>query len=116
MAATNSAFRSTFEFTKSINWFPGHMTKGLRKIKETLGNVDLMIEILKNTHSMLGNDNIMFTDCRTPKSAKNVVQFLKGILFKFIELLFRTKDNRYGCWNAKCWEIFDDKYTKAYRN
>ncbi|PVV00144.1 hypothetical protein BB559_000087 [Furculomyces boomerangus] len=43
--AANLGFRNAFTFQQSINWFPGHMTKGLRKIKETLRNVDLIVEL-----------------------------------------------------------------------
>ncbi|PVU95938.1 hypothetical protein BB561_001511 [Smittium simulii] len=38
-------FRSAFEFTKSINWFPGHMAKGLAQIKTFLPKIDFFIEV-----------------------------------------------------------------------
>lgn len=40
----------------NINWFPGHMAKTRRMIKENLKNVDIIIELL---------------DARIPKSSKN---------------------------------------------
>jgi hypothetical protein len=39
-----STFRKKFNFpsTASINWFPGHMTKGLRMMEKTLLETDLV--------------------------------------------------------------------------
>ena len=53
--------KSTNEQEKScasmnINWFPGHMAKAQRKLKESLGNVDVVIELL---------------DARIPLSSRN---------------------------------------------
>jgi hypothetical protein len=41
-----SAFRQTFTYHRSINWFPGHMARGIRQIKERLQrDVDLVVEV-----------------------------------------------------------------------
>ncbi|KAI8053049.1 mitochondrial GTPase 1 [Syncephalis plumigaleata] len=41
-----SGFRTSFTYHRSINWFPGHMAKGLRQIKERLQrDVDLVVEV-----------------------------------------------------------------------
>ena len=53
--------KSTNEQEKScasmnINWFPGHMAKAQRKLKESFGNVDVVIELL---------------DARIPLSSRN---------------------------------------------
>jgi ribosome biogenesis GTP-binding protein YlqF len=37
--------RSSFLYDRVINWFPGHMAKGLRVISERLNSVDLIIEV-----------------------------------------------------------------------
>ncbi|CAM0135015.1 unnamed protein product [Umbelopsis sp. WA50703] len=37
--------RSTFLYDRVINWFPGHMAKGIRVISERLNSVDLIIEV-----------------------------------------------------------------------
>ncbi|KAF9167334.1 Mitochondrial GTPase [Actinomortierella ambigua] len=37
-------FRKVFTYDKSINWFPGHMAKGLRLISEKLKNVQVIVE------------------------------------------------------------------------
>ncbi|KAI9307269.1 P-loop containing nucleoside triphosphate hydrolase protein [Cunninghamella echinulata] len=37
--------RQTFPYDRIINWFPGHMAKGLRLISERLNMVDLVIEV-----------------------------------------------------------------------
>lgn len=37
--------RSTFPYDRIINWFPGHMAKGLRLISERLNSVDLVVEV-----------------------------------------------------------------------
>ena len=42
-------FRDKFDFGRiskeMYQWFPGHMAKGLRKMYETLPNVDAVIEV-----------------------------------------------------------------------
>jgi ribosome biogenesis GTPase A len=38
------SIRPQFTYDKVINWFPGHMAKGLRVISERLSNVDLIVE------------------------------------------------------------------------
>ena len=35
-----------FEQAKTIQWFPGHMARTRRKIKEALSQIDLVVEIL----------------------------------------------------------------------
>ncbi|KAI9599584.1 putative GTPase [Syncephalis fuscata] len=41
-----NSFRQSFTYHRSINWFPGHMAKGLRQIKERLQReVDLVVEV-----------------------------------------------------------------------
>lgn len=37
--------RATFPYDRIINWFPGHMAKGLRLISERLNSVDLVVEV-----------------------------------------------------------------------
>ncbi|KAF9564967.1 hypothetical protein BGW38_008914, partial [Lunasporangiospora selenospora] len=37
--------RSKFVYDKIINWFPGHMAKGLRLISEKLKAVQVVIEV-----------------------------------------------------------------------
>ncbi len=36
--------RPQFIYDKVINWFPGHMAKGVRIISERLSSVDLIVE------------------------------------------------------------------------
>ncbi|PWA00619.1 hypothetical protein BB558_003309 [Smittium angustum] len=100
--AANLGFRNAFTFQQSINWFPGHMTKGLRKIKETLRNVDLIVELrdsrvpissinyefekvigrmnrlvlLGDTFRKLGT-NVAFSDCRDNRSIKTLLSSIK---------------------------------------
>ncbi|CAO3611639.1 unnamed protein product [Mucor hiemalis] len=37
--------RFTFPYDRIINWFPGHMAKGLRLISERLNSVDIVVEV-----------------------------------------------------------------------
>lgn len=37
--------RPAFAYDKIINWFPGHMAKGLRLIAEKLNTVQVIIEV-----------------------------------------------------------------------
>ena len=49
MASSVRKFRDKFDFTKIskeiYQWFPGHMHKGLKKMYETLPNIDAAIEV-----------------------------------------------------------------------
>jgi ribosome biogenesis GTPase A len=38
-------FREAFHHDKIIQWFPGHMAKGLRIMKQKLSKVDLILEV-----------------------------------------------------------------------
>lgn len=37
--------RSIFEYEGKINWFPGHMLKATREIKERLAYTDVILEV-----------------------------------------------------------------------
>ena len=37
--------RTHFVFDGKVNWFPGHMARGLRKMKEALQQVDVVVEV-----------------------------------------------------------------------
>ncbi|KAJ1979433.1 Mitochondrial GTPase 1 [Dimargaris verticillata] len=39
-----SRFRQAFTVERTINWFPGHMARGIREIRETMSKVDLVVE------------------------------------------------------------------------
>ena len=58
-AELTNTFRRSFNFTKigAINWFPGHMTKGLRQMEHTMIKTDLIVEV---------------HDARIPLSGRNV--------------------------------------------
>ncbi|CDS06386.1 hypothetical protein LRAMOSA08914 [Lichtheimia ramosa] len=45
MTASRFIPRATFSYDRVINWFPGHMAKGLRVISERLNAVDLVVEV-----------------------------------------------------------------------
>ncbi|CAO3638220.1 unnamed protein product [Cunninghamella blakesleeana] len=51
--------RSTFPYDCIINWFPGHMAKGLRLISEQLNTVDLVVEV-RNARIPLSSINPNF--------------------------------------------------------
>jgi len=54
-----AGFRKTFDFSRvgAINWFPGHMTRGLRQMEHTMLKTDLIIEV---------------HDARIPLSGRNI--------------------------------------------
>lgn len=61
---------------KNIHWFPGHMQKALRKIKEALKNVDVVIEL---------------SDARAPESSRN--KLLLSLIEHKPHLLVLTKED-----------------------
>ncbi|CAG8788615.1 15019_t:CDS:2, partial [Racocetra fulgida] len=44
MISSLFTIRPNFIFDKAINWFPGHMAKGLRVISERLSSIDVIVE------------------------------------------------------------------------
>ncbi|NQY74099.1 MAG: ribosome biogenesis GTPase YlqF [Candidatus Margulisbacteria bacterium] len=60
--------------TATIQWFPGHMAKAIRHIKETSSTIDVIMEVL---------------DARAPKSSQNPV--LEEILQKKPRLIILNK-------------------------
>ena len=42
-----TTFRRSYDFSRvgAINWFPGHMTRGLRQMEHTMLKTDLIIEV-----------------------------------------------------------------------
>jgi ribosome biogenesis GTPase A len=38
-------FRQEFNYDRVINWFPGHMAKGLRLIQQRMNETDILIEV-----------------------------------------------------------------------
>ena len=40
-----NGFRTTFTYDKNLHWFPGHMAKSLRKLKEGIADIDMVIEV-----------------------------------------------------------------------
>ena len=59
-AASKMNFRTTFQFRgdkQKIQWFPGHMMKGLRQMRQALLKTDCVIEV---------------HDARIPLSGRNV--------------------------------------------
>ncbi len=53
--------------TKRINWFPGHMNKAVKKIKERLKQVDIVLEI-RDARSPLATGNKVINDSLGEKS------------------------------------------------
>ncbi|MBT7610011.1 MAG: ribosome biogenesis GTPase YlqF [Bacteriovoracaceae bacterium] len=55
------------EETKRINWFPGHMNKAVKKIKEKIKLVDIVLEV-RDARSPLITANTTITECFADKS------------------------------------------------
>lgn len=55
-----------------INWFPGHMNKAIRKIKENLKQVDIVLEI-RDARSPLASGNFAFSKAIGEKSSLIVI-------------------------------------------
>jgi hypothetical protein len=52
--------RPAFVYDKTINWFPGHMAKGLRLITEKLNAVQVIIEVRDARISTLSPNHALF--------------------------------------------------------
>ncbi|EDW23733.1 GL23776 [Drosophila persimilis] len=62
MTAQLNPFRNAFRLpTKQrINWFPGHMNKGMRQIQQKLRNVDCIVEIHDSRIPLAGRNSQFF--------------------------------------------------------
>ncbi|CAG8734713.1 16797_t:CDS:2 [Dentiscutata erythropus] len=87
--------RPNFVFDKAINWFPGHMAKGLRVISERLSGVDVVVELkdriivynkadladesaqaaITNAFREYCKQRVIFTDANTDKNVKMIINF-----------------------------------------
>jgi hypothetical protein len=38
-------FRTAFSFNGIVNWFPGHMAKTTRLMRENMKNIDIVVEV-----------------------------------------------------------------------
>lgn len=69
--------------SRNINWFPGHMQKALKKIKETLRMVDIVLEIRdarsplvtgnRDVDQLIGNKNRLIVFNKTNLADPNIV-------------------------------------------
>lgn len=65
-------FRTVFRLpsrNQRVNWFPGHMTKGMRQIQQRLRNVDCIVEI-HDARIPIAGRNSQFFDTITGKHIK----------------------------------------------
>lgn len=62
MAAQLKPFRNVFRLpaTQRVNWFPGHMTKGIRQIQQKLRTVDCIVEIHDARIPLAGRNSQFF--------------------------------------------------------
>lgn len=83
MTAQLNPFRNAFRLPakQRINWFPGHMTKGMRQIQQKLRNVDCIVEI-HDARIPLAGRNSQFFDTITGRL--NITLNSKLILFQQI--------------------------------
>ena len=70
----------------NINWYPGHMAKTKRLIKENLGLVDVVFEVI---------------DSRVPKSSKTAdLTGLEHVAFD--GSLFKAANNKFNVLRRRC--------------
>ncbi|EDX13984.1 mitochondrial ribosome-associated GTPase 1 [Drosophila simulans] len=80
MAAQLNPFRNAFRLPSKqrINWFPGHMTKGMRQIQQKLRNVDCIVEI-HDARIPLAGRNSQFFDTITGSGVKPHILVLNKV-------------------------------------
>ncbi|ALC45992.1 CG17141, partial [Drosophila busckii] len=114
MSAANP-FRTTFRLpsrNQRINWFPGHMTKGMRQIQQKLRSVDCIVEIHDARIPMAGRSSQFFdtitgngvkphilvlnkVDLLGPKQQRGIVKQLRDQQPELRNILFTNcKDQR----------------------
>ncbi|XP_020799657.1 mitochondrial ribosome-associated GTPase 1 [Drosophila serrata] len=80
MAAQLNPFRNAFRLpaTQRVNWFPGHMTKGIRQIQQKLRTVDCIVEI-HDARIPLAGRNSQFFDTITGSGVKPHILVLNKV-------------------------------------
>ncbi|XP_034662334.1 mitochondrial GTPase 1 [Drosophila subobscura] len=80
MTAQLNPFRKAFQLPtrQRINWFPGHMNKGMRQIQQKLRNVDCIVEI-HDARIPLSGRNSQFFDTITGSGVKPHILVLNKI-------------------------------------
>ncbi|BFF91463.1 mitochondrial GTPase 1 [Drosophila madeirensis] len=80
MTAQLNPFRKAFQLPtrQRINWFPGHMNKGMRQIQQKLRNVDCIVEI-HDARIPLAGRNSQFFDTITGSGVKPHILVLNKI-------------------------------------
>ncbi|SPP83005.1 mitochondrial GTPase 1 [Drosophila guanche] len=80
MTAQLNPFRKAFQqpTRQRINWFPGHMNKGMRQIQQKLRNVDCIVEI-HDARIPLAGRNSQFFDTITGSGVKPHILVLNKI-------------------------------------
>ncbi|TDG47417.1 hypothetical protein AWZ03_006145 [Drosophila navojoa] len=74
-------FRTVFRLpsrNQRVNWFPGHMTKGMRQIQQRLRNVDCIVEI-HDARIPIAGRNSQFFDTITGNGTKPHILVLNKI-------------------------------------
>ncbi|KAJ1766685.1 Mitochondrial GTPase 1 [Coemansia sp. RSA 1813] len=61
LSQTSVHWRSGFKCEKTINWFPGHMAKGVKQMRDQLRSVDLIVET-RDARIPLSSINRQFED------------------------------------------------------
>ncbi|GAM18141.1 hypothetical protein SAMD00019534_013160, partial [Acytostelium subglobosum LB1] len=56
-----SAFRSVYTFGGKINWFPGHMIKAAKQLRESINKVDVVLEI-RDARAPISSGNPLLYD------------------------------------------------------
>jgi ribosome biogenesis GTPase A len=77
-----------------INWFPGHMNKAIRQIKESLKKVDIILEV-RDARSPLVTGNRLIKEAIGQKShliVINKTNLADPEIVKLWEVWFKTKD------------------------
>lgn len=71
--------QTTFEYAKTINWFPGHMAKGMKQIKAQVRSVDLVVEA-RDARIPLSSINMRFEQVLNGNGKKRLVVYNKSDL------------------------------------
>ncbi|EGG23114.1 hypothetical protein DFA_05244 [Cavenderia fasciculata] len=95
----NKAFRASFEYGGKINWFPGHMIKASKEVRETLKRIDIVLEI-RDSRAPISSENPLLSDIIKEEQRENtshVIIFNKADLSnhnlqKKIQQKFENRD------------------------
>jgi len=78
-AVAVTSFRTVFAFNAVVNWFPGHMAKTARLMRENLKNIDIVVEV-RDARIPFSSENTAMEEVFKSNTKSRLIVFNKSDL------------------------------------